>query len=228
MRKWRFTRKSVSPAVTMLLAFAAALGVHACFFLPDYREKDTAEDFSESGARVLNPASLSPDQRSRFQDWLHIHDPARAARSQSASGYSASLAGHRRYEVKITSRRYAREIRQAQVTTFSPLAVTPFTAGGLPDEKVSGIEKIRPSRGVKVLEASGKEIPDLIREIPENLGSSHPTVIALYPMGKVIRTVLTSSSGSPELDRLAQHAVSQIKTAEKTVVTVIWPGKAEK
>ena len=228
MRKWRFTRKAVSPTETMLLALIAAIVIHAVFLLPGYRIQRVKTDSASGGAQMLNLVSLEPRQQRQFQNWLFVHDPARVARSYSASGYSAVLEGNRSYQVKISPYKADRQQKPVAVTGFSPLTVPDFAGRGVPESSVEKQNVSAFRREVKVLDHAGKEIKGLIGKIPESSGSSQPTVVELIPVGKVVRTALALSCGDQKLDFLAQAAVSRLEVKEKTVVTVIWPGRAAK
>jgi hypothetical protein len=70
---------------------------------------------------------------------------------------------------------------------------------------------------------SGKKLSELIGEIPENWGSSLPTVISVTKFGKVSGVAVIRSCGRSEMDRAAQAAVIRMDLKTNGTVTVVWP-----
>ena len=73
-------------------AVLTALAVQIFFWLPlEYREERIAAADNGDNISVLGPGSFSADGLRRFEIWMKRHDPAAFSRSDSSSGYAASL-----------------------------------------------------------------------------------------------------------------------------------------
>lgn len=227
MRKWRFTRPAASPAATVLTALAAALAAHAILLLPAYRTPGDKTTSSTSGIKILNVSSLSSEQRKNFQNWLALHDPAQTARSDSRSGYNAVLERKTRVNVHIEPYKMPGIRSQVKLTGFSPIPAQSTLTKSIP-EPVEKTVPERPERTALVFDGSGRKITHSIGRIPERLGSSAPTVIAVTDFGKVSGITVSRSSGSRELDLMALDAVFKMDLKQQTALTFVWPGKGKK
>lgn len=225
MRKWRFTRPAVSPGITAAMALLIAVAVHALFLIPGYRMPQSSGSVSGSRIRMLNFNSMSSDEKEEFSRWLKLHEPSRAARSFSASGYSILLPEQRWFNIKIEPYSRQQLPEQPQIPDFSLLPAQNSFAVSLPRmEKDPLPEKEVIRRRVLIFDRSGKQLPDLIKTVPLHLGSALPTEIRISVFGNVKTLEIVSSCGVPELDLMAWRAASGLRCKESTVLTVIWPG----
>ena len=227
MRKWRFTRPAASPAATVLLALAAALAAHAVLLLPAYRNPEDKTASSTSGIKILNVSSLPVEQRKNFQNWLALHDPSQTARSDSRSGYTAVLERKTRVNVHIEPYKMPGIRSQVELTGFSPVPAQSTLPPSIPEPVVKTVPE-RPERTALVFDRSGRKLTHTIGRIPERLGSSDPTVIAVTDFGKVSGITVSRSSGSRELDLIALDAVFKMNLKQQTALTFVWPGKGKK
>ena len=222
MRKWRFIRPAGSPLTTTALAFVIAAAAHILFLLPDYRTPGDDTDSRSSSISMLNVSALPEKQQKKFQDWLSIHDPARAARSDSPSGYSAVLPRQNKVEVEVKSYRPAEIGSSVSVTAFSPVPVGKMPEKSLPAFPETAEQKPSPRRA-EIFDDSGRKLADLIGDIPANWGSGQPTVIRVTGFGNVSGVAVTRSCGRLEMDRAAQAAVIRMNLNTDCTVTVVWP-----
>ena len=222
MRKLRFIRPAASPLTTTALAFVIAAAAHILFLLPDYRTPGDDTDSRSSSISMLNVSALPETQKKKFQDWLSVHDPARAARSDSPSGYSAVLPQQNRVEVEVKSYRPAEIGRSVSVTAFSPVPAGKMPEKSLPAFPEISEQKTLPRRA-EIFDDTGKKLSDFLGEIPANWGSSQPTIIRVARIGNVAGVAVTRSCGRPEMDRAAQAAVIRMNLNTDCTVTVVWP-----
>ena len=226
MRKWRFTRPAASPAATALLALAATVAAHAVLLLPAYRNPGDSKASSTSGIQILNVASLSSEQQKNFQDWIALHDPAKAARSDSRSGYNAALEKKTLVNVHVEPYKMAEVSSRVKLTAFSPVPAKSTPEKNIPDP-IGKIVPERPERTALVFDKSGRKVTHYIGKLPERLGSSDPTVITVTEFGKVSGITVFRSCGNRELDLLALDAVFKMNLKQQTALTFIWPGKGK-
>lgn len=222
MRKWRFIRPAASPLTTTALALAIAAAAHILFLLPDYRTPGDDTNSRSSSISILNVSALPETQQKKFQDWLSVHNPARAARSDSPSGYSAVLPRQDKVEVEVKSYRPAEIGNRVIVTAFSPVPAGNAPGMALPAFPEISEKKTSPRRA-EIFDDSGKKLSDLIGEIPANWGSSLPTIISVTGFGKVSGVAVIRSCGHLEMDRAAQAAVIRMDLKTNSTVTVVWP-----
>ena len=222
MRKWRFNRPAASPLTTTALAFAIAAAAHVLFLLPDYRTPGDDTDSRSSSVSMLNVSALPEAQQKKFQDWLSVHNPARAARSDSPSGYSAVLSRQNKVDVEVRSYRPAEIGKSVSVTAFAPVP-----AGKMPEKSLPAFPEIaeqkKTPRRAEIYDDSGKKLSDLIGEVPATWGSNQPTVIRVSGFGNVSGVAVTRSCGRLEMDRAAQAAVIRMNLNTDCTLTVVWP-----
>ena len=226
MRKWRFTRPAASPAATAAAALLTAVAVHALFLLPQYRTPTSRTTLSSSGIQMLTTGSFSAEKQKDFQKWLAIHDPARAARSSSGSGYSSVQTGNKQISVRIEPYRVAEIRNQVHLTAFSPVPAGRNVVKSMPDNVIQK-PAAAPLRKALVFDGDGNRI-EMPQIIPAHLGSSRPTVISVTGFGKVSGIVVSRSCGSRELDLMALASAAKMDLKERAALTFIWPGKEKK
>ena len=222
MRKWRFIRPAASPLATTALAFAIAAAAHILFLLPDYRTPGDDTDARSSSIRMLNISALPETQQKKFQDWLSVHNPARAARSDSPSGYSAVLPQQNKVEVEVRSYRPAEIGNRVTETAFSPVPAGNEPEMALPAFPVPADRKTSPRRA-EFFTDSGEKLSDLIGDVPANWGSRQPTIIRVTGFGKIYGVAVIRSCGNIDMDRAAQAAVIRMDLKTNCTVTVVWP-----
>ena len=225
MRKWRFTRPALSPGISTAAALLIAVAVHALFLIPGYRMPQRNSSVSGSRIQMLNFNSMSVGEKEKFSRWLKLHDPSQAARSLSSSGYFVLLPEQRWFDIRLEPYTRQQLPDQPHTTDFSLLPVQSRFAISLPrmeNESNAGKKEIR--RSVMVFDRSGKQLPELIKTVPEYLGSAQPTEIRITVFGDMKTLEIVSSCGVPELDLMAWRAASGLNCKASTVLTVIWPG----
>jgi len=205
-------------------AVLTALAVQIFFWLPlEYREERIAAADNGDNISVLGPGSFSADGLRRFEIWMKRHDPAAFSRSDSSSGYAASLPEIQPQELPaVIAAAAAGNIAIPSPKPFTALKTGKAAKGVLLPPVTAAAAGKAPASAAAAAVLSATVTDDLGNilenaanwQIPAHHTAGSPTVLALSglagdPCWEVVR-----SCGDDILDTLAMR---QLDGRRKTV-----------
>ncbi|MDD3885729.1 MAG: hypothetical protein PHI35_02525 [Victivallaceae bacterium] len=224
-----------SKIIIGLEAAFIALAVHALLvFLTDYREESAPRtENTRAGVMLFDPGRLTPDERSKFDIWFEVNDPAQFSRSDGKRGF---LAGRAEPELRDYTDRRPRPKSPAPAAPAHQ-AVMPLrelaAAPRLPDEfnAITGVRAPSFSPAVvRILDGRWRDAEGVVVETPlrSNKKSTGPSVISVTPVGdtRASRITLREACGDHERDLAALTAIYRARRSgrlEDGVFYVFWP-----
>lgn len=194
-------------------------------------ERRPAAAPKSAGVTLFNPAVLTAGERTGFNRWLSVHDPALMVRTDNEAGYAA------RHQLPVlhdfTGNRpvCTVELPERRIQKFRPLAPLAGTtktrdldflfAGRQEPPPQTPAEPLRPI----VRDAENRELHLSQLSFPVGRGAAGPTVVICRRAGSIVRQTLVESCGDEALDNTALMALSRSagELPEFTTVTIYWP-----
>lgn len=194
-------------------------------------ERRPAAAPKSAGVTLFNPAVLTAGERTGFNRWLSVHDPALMVRTDNEAGYAA------RHQLPVlhdfTGNRpvCTVELPERRIQKFRPLAPLAGTtktrdldflfAGRQEPPPQTPAEPLRPI----VRDAENRELHLSQLSFPVGRGAAGPTVVICRRADSIVRQTLVESCGDEALDNTALMALSRSagELPEFTTVTIYWP-----
>ena len=228
MRNLRFSKRNLPGTSAAVLAFLCALAAHSVLLIPQYRTSAAQRKIGISGIEMLNIAALPGAERRELSRWIALHDPARTARSSSASGYSVSMPEPPPRSVAIHAFPSSIVRSAARISPFAPVPTDRGKFRFIPEPPENPVPFPEISRRVRILDQNGSSRFESKFSVPPGAAAEKPSVVSITRLGKVRCVTLRQSCGKPELDRVAGLFASKISPEETSTLFFFWPPEVKK